>query len=148
MKGPALVASALVASARNEADSALADLEEWDIVTRERPYFRSMNLTEAVRIACAAGAIPLGERLLEGIVTAAERDRLSDLTARATIAAARGEDAIAQFAEAAAGWEAFGCRLEHALALRGAGEEAAAAAILAELGVPPATPIAASSASG
>ena len=44
------------------------------------------------------------------------------------------------YAETAEGWEAFGCQLEHALALRGAGLHSEATTILEELGVasPPA----------
>jgi hypothetical protein len=138
--GPALVAGALLELLRADDRAALAMIAEWYEITRDRPYFRAQNLTEAVRIACATGELDLAERLLDNVVTAAERDRLSDLTARATIADARGEDATAALAEAAAGWEAFGCRFEHALALQGAGRHADADAILAELGVavPPA----------
>ena len=73
-------------------------------MTRNRPYFRAQNLTDAARIACAAGDIALAEGLLDNVVTAAERDRLSALTVRATITEAK--DA---FAEAAAGLE--GARL-------------------------------------
>jgi tetratricopeptide (TPR) repeat protein len=135
--GPTLVAGALLSSARGDGPSALAHLEDWYEVTRSRPFFRSQNLTEAVRIASAAGDLDLAERLPDNVVTAAERDRLSALMARATILAARGEDAASAFAEAAAGWEALGCRLEHALARRGAGDKATATSILAELGVPP-----------
>ncbi len=140
--GPALVAEALLDWARGDNRTALSRLEEWHEVTRSRPFFRSQNVTEAVRIACATGNIDLAERMLDNVVTAAERDRLSALMARATIAGARGDDDAAKsaYAEAAVGWKAFGCRLEHALALRGAGEHPEAAAILAELGValPPA----------
>ena len=137
--GPALVVSALVAEAQGDATTALSHVEDFRHVTRDRPWFRAHNVTDAVRVACASGDVALAESLLDNVVTAAERDRLADLTARATIARARGDTVGATniFAEAAAGWQAFGCRLEHALALRGAGEEDAAGAILAELGVPP-----------
>ena len=100
-------------------------------MTRNRPYFRAQNLTDAVRVACAAGDIALAEGLLDNIVTAAERDRLSALTVRATITGAKDV-----FAEAADGWKPLGCVFEHALALRGAGEDDAADVILEELGVP------------
>jgi tetratricopeptide (TPR) repeat protein len=132
--GPALVAAAFLASADGMRGAATGYLEEWDTTTRERPFFRSQNLTDATRIACVLGEVDLAERFLANVNTRAERDRLSDLTARATIADARGEDATSAFLEAAAGWEAFGCRLEHALALRGARDGARAEAILAELG--------------
>ena len=130
--GPALVTSALVAEAQGDTASALRSVEEYRHVTRNRPYFRAQNLTDAARIACAAGDITLAEGLLDNVVTAAERDRLSALTVRATIGGAK--DA---FTEAAAGWKALGCVFEQALALRGVGDEAEAASILAELGVPP-----------
>jgi class 3 adenylate cyclase/tetratricopeptide (TPR) repeat protein len=133
--GPALVASALVDEATGSPAAAIHHIEEYRDVTRNRPYFRAQNLTDAARVACAAGEIALAEGLLDNVVTAAERDRLSALTVRATISEDRGA-----YAEAAAGWKALGCVFEHALALRGAGEEAEAASILAELGVrlPPA----------
>ena len=129
--GPALIASALVAEATGNPSSAVSAVEEYRHVTRNRPYFRAQNLTDAARIACAAGDIALAEGLLDNVVTAAERDRLSALTVRATIAG--DKDA---FAEAAAGWKALGCVFEQALALRGAGDDDAASAILEELGVP------------
>jgi class 3 adenylate cyclase/tetratricopeptide (TPR) repeat protein len=136
--GPALIAHALLAAAQGDGSSALETMAEWEKATRDRPYFRTQNLTDAVRVACRVGDVDLAGRMLGHITTAAERDRLSDLTARATIAQASGDDmASAMHAEAAAGWAVLGCRLERALALRGAGDEAAGMAILTELGVPP-----------
>ena len=137
---PAMVITALAHLRHGDAESALELVREYWDITRGRPFFRAQNLSDAVRIACAAGDIELAERLLDNVVTAAERDRLSALTARATIAQTGGEDATRLFEEAAEGWGAFGCRLEHALALRGAGQETEAAAILGELGVV-ATPV-------
>jgi class 3 adenylate cyclase/tetratricopeptide (TPR) repeat protein len=133
--GPALIAWALLEEARGNAGKALGHVEEYRHVTRNRPYFRAQNLTDAVRIACAAGELALAEGLLDNINPAAERDRLSDLTARATIA-----EAEPVHAEAAAGWNALGCVFEHALALVGAGRGDEAAPILEDLGValPPA----------
>jgi hypothetical protein len=133
--GPALVASALVAEARGDGATARRSIEEYRHVTRNRPYHRAQNLADAARIACGAGDIRLAEGLLDNVVEAAERDRLSALTVRATIGEAKD-----LYAEAAVGWKALGCVLEHALGLRGAGEEDAANAILEKLGVslPPA----------
>jgi hypothetical protein len=138
--GPTLVATALVDSVQGDDWSAAARIQEWYDVTRDRPYFRSQNLTDAVRIACRAGDVDLAERLLDNVLTAAERDRLSAVSARAAIGRARGTDTADMFAQAAAGWGAFGCVFEHALALQDAGETAAAEPILFELGVrlPPA----------
>ena len=134
--GPALAASALVADAQGNGAAALRHVEEYRHVTRNRPFFRAQNLTDAVRIACARGDIDLAEGLLDNVVTAAERDRLSELTARATIAAARGENARAAFNEAAGGWKQLECVLEQALALEAAGDLDAAQEIFARLGIP------------
>ena len=119
--GPALIVSAMVAEARGELSSARLLLEEWEKATHDRPFFRAQNLTDAVRVACATGNIPLAEKVREGVVTAAQRDRLSDLTAQAVIAEARRETspATAAYEEAARGWRDFGCVLEHGLALLG-----------------------------
>ena len=55
--GPALVASALVAEATGNPSSAVSDVEEYRHVTRNRPYFRAQNLTDAARVACGAGTL-------------------------------------------------------------------------------------------
>jgi hypothetical protein len=138
---PSLVVSALVEEAQGNSGPALTHVDEYRLLTRSRPYFRAQNLTDAVRVACGAGDVELAESLLDNVVTAAEWDRLAALTARATIAEARGEAdaASAVYAEAAEGWKTLGCVFEHAVALRGAGEEAESASILAGLGVPPAS---------
>jgi class 3 adenylate cyclase len=135
---PCLVVSAVVEEAQGNSGAALTHVDEYRLLTRSRPYFRAQNLTDAVRIACASGDVALAESLLDNLVTAAEWDRLAALTARATIAEAREEfeAAKAAFSEAAEGWKALGCVFEQALALRGAGAEDDANAILEELGVP------------
>jgi hypothetical protein len=144
--GPALVASALIEEALGDLPSAKGRIEEWHTVTRDRPYFRAQSLTDAVRIACTSGDTALAERLREGVITAAERDRLSDLTAQAVIAEARGEAAAAAAAyrEAASAWSDFGCVFEHGLALLGLGRCTAtrepveeARAVFVRLGAPP-----------
>jgi len=117
--GPALVASALVAEARGDLVSACARIVEYDDATRDRPFFRTQNLSDAARIACAAGDVALAESLRDGAVTAAARDRLSDDTARAAILEAGGDPAgaLAVYDEVARGWQEFRCVLEHGLAL-------------------------------
>jgi tetratricopeptide (TPR) repeat protein len=135
--GPALVVSALVEEAKGNTGAALRHVEEFREVTRDRPFFRAQNLTDAVRVACSAGDVDLAASLLDNVVTAAEWDRLAAHTARATIADAGGEAATELYAEAAEGWERLGCVFEQALALRGAGDHDVANATLEELGVPP-----------
>ena len=90
---PAIVMAALAEMRHDELERALELVREYLDVTRSRPFFRSQNLTDAVRVACAAGDVALGERLLDNIVTAAERDRLCTSTATATIAEAHGDSA-------------------------------------------------------
>jgi class 3 adenylate cyclase/tetratricopeptide (TPR) repeat protein len=134
--GPALVVSALLEEAKAGTSAALGHVNEFREVTRDRPWFRAQNLTDAARVACAGGNVDLAESLLDNVVTAAEWDRLAALTAGATIVAARGEPALELFAEAAEGWKTLGCIFEQGLALIGAGRQAEGAAILEELGVP------------
>ena len=45
------------------AGAALPHVEEYRHVTRNRPYFRAQNLTDAVRVACASGDLALAEGL-------------------------------------------------------------------------------------
>ena len=129
--GPSLVASALVAEAQGDGAPALRSVEEYRHVTRNRPYFRAQNLTDAARIACAAGDIALAEGLLDNVVTAAERDRLSALTVRATITGVKDE-----FAEAAVGWKALGCVSSSRRSPSAAPERKTPRTILEQLGVP------------
>jgi class 3 adenylate cyclase len=119
--GPALAASAVVERARGDAAAVRARLGEWDTATHDRPFFRAQNVTDAVRLACELGDLPLAERLRARIVTTSERDRLSGLSALAAINEAAGDVTAARagYDEAASGWERFGCPLEHGLALLG-----------------------------
>ncbi len=119
--GPALVTAALLDELRGEHASARDRIAEWNEATRDRSYFRTQNLADAARVACAAGDVALAGDLCEGIVTAAARDRLSAVTARAVIAEADGDHAGAArlYDEAASGWSGLDCVLEHGLALLG-----------------------------
>ena len=119
---PALAVAALLAATRGDTPAARGLVEEWEAAIRNRLFFRAQNVTDTVRIACELGDPVWAERLREGVVTAAERDRLSALTAEAAIAWSRGESAAAlpAYVDAARGWHDFGCVLEHGLALLGA----------------------------
>jgi class 3 adenylate cyclase/tetratricopeptide (TPR) repeat protein len=120
--GPALAVAALVGWTRRDLDGVRARLEEWDTVTRGRPFFRAQNLTDVVRLACELGELDLAERLRARVVAVPERDRLADLAALAAVAEASGDvaSALAAYDEAAEGWDRFGCAFEHGLALLGA----------------------------
>jgi hypothetical protein len=89
-------------------------------------------------VRIAAGPAPaLARDLVAGVETTATRYRLTVATAHAVLTEATGEPepAAAQYAEAAAGWSAYGQVLEHALALLGQGR------CLTRLGRPDAEPV-------
>ena len=151
---PALAVAALVSQARGEADPAVLRLEELE--NRRRAGGRwagSLFLALCVRVLVWAGRADLAEGLLEDADQSSTRARHSLVSARATLAEAAGhhEDAADLYAEAAAGWDAFGFVLERALALAGearclaavgraseaADRRAAADALRSRLGMPP-----------
>jgi class 3 adenylate cyclase/tetratricopeptide (TPR) repeat protein len=121
--GPALVASALLAETQGSTADSIAFIAEFCTATEKRPYFRAQNATDAVRVACRGGDLVLAERVLENVITAMTRDRLSTVAGRAAIAEARGEheSALEGYEEASAGWASYGCPLEQGFALAGAG---------------------------
>ena len=131
---PALVNAALVEHATGDQAAALALVSEAAQLTAERAGGRrylGQELADMVRVA--AGPAPaLARDLVDGAEATATRYRLTAATARAVLAEATGdpEHAAGLYAEAAAGWGAYGHALEHALALLGQGR------CLARLGAP------------
>jgi class 3 adenylate cyclase/tetratricopeptide (TPR) repeat protein len=131
---PALVSAALVEHASGDRAAALSLIEEAARTTAERAggrRFLGQYLADMVRIA--AGPAPaLARDLVADAETTATRYRLTAATAHAVLTEATGEPerAAAGYAEAAAGWNAYGQALEHALALLGQGR------CLAQLGRP------------
>jgi class 3 adenylate cyclase/tetratricopeptide (TPR) repeat protein len=136
---PALVNAALVEHASGDRAAALSLVEEAARTTAERAggrRFLGQHLADMVRIA--AGPAPaLARDLVADAETTATRYRLTAATARAVLTEATGEPepAAARYAEAAAGWSAYGQALEHALALLGQGR------CLTQLGRPDAEPV-------
>jgi tetratricopeptide (TPR) repeat protein len=131
---PALVNAALVEHASGDRAAALSLVEEAARTAAERAggrRFLGQYLADMVRIA--AGPAPtLARDLVADAETTATRYRLTAATAHAVLTEATGEpeSAAARYAEAAAGWNAYGQALEHALALLGQGR------CLARLGRP------------
>ena len=123
----------LIEHARGNQSTAVRLIEEIEEVTRDRPVFRARHLPEALRVCVAAGAIRLGERLLDTSGHAAARHRHSVLAGRAVLTEARGrqEEASALYAEAAERWADYGFALERGQAALGAGR------CLVALGRPP-----------
>ena len=122
---PALVNAALVEQASGDRTAALSLVEEAARTAAERAggrRFLGQYLADMVRIA--AGPAPaLARDLVDDAEATATRYRLTAATARAVLTEATGEPepAAAGYAEAAAGWSAYGQVLEHALALLGQG---------------------------
>jgi hypothetical protein len=121
---PALSVAATIELARPDHGAAIRLIEELLELTADRPpWFRTQHLPDIVRVCVAAGALKLAEELVGDTEAHATRHVLGLLTARATIAEARGktDDASALFAQAARGWLSFGSAPERAMALLGEG---------------------------
>jgi predicted ATPase/class 3 adenylate cyclase len=120
---PALVIAALVEQARDDDSAAVALIEEFGTVTKGLTVFRVDYVPDAARVCAEAGALVVGERLLEGIDAVMARQRNSLLAARAVLAEAHGrlEEPAALYGESAAAWENFGHALERGQALLGLG---------------------------
>ena len=100
---PAVAVASLIEHARGNQSAAVRLIEELEEVNRGRAVFRARHLPEALRVCVAAGALRLGESLLETSGHAAARHRHSVLAGRAVLTEARGreEEASALYAEAA-----------------------------------------------
>ena len=115
--------------------------------------FRAISLTDAVRLLVALGDVERAAELAADSESPGLRMEISNATAEAILAEARGETEVAleAYEQVATDWAAFGHVLEHALALYGAGRcltevgrakegserLAAAREILVELGATP-----------
>ena len=121
---PVLVAAALVEQAEGRLAAASALIEELEQTTRGTSAFhRARFLTDALRLATAAGDWDLAERLMHGIAANAARHRHSLVACEAILAEAAGdtERAAELGAIAAQRWHDYGFVLEegHALLIRG-----------------------------
>jgi class 3 adenylate cyclase/tetratricopeptide (TPR) repeat protein len=122
---PALVNAALVAQATGDRPAALALVTEAAQLTTDRAggrRFLGQHVADMVRVA-AAPAPELARDLIAAAEPSATRYRLAATTATAVLAESTGavEEAAAQYATAAEGWDAYRQVLEHALALLGQG---------------------------
>ncbi len=120
---PALISAALVEVASGAHDEALARLREFDELTEGGPAeYREIQSAEVARVAIAAGDQTVAARIVGERAVHSPRVQLAVASGRALLAEAAGDVGPAEvaFAEAAAGWEAFGVPLEvgHALAGR------------------------------
>ncbi len=121
-EAPAHLAGARVEHAQGHADRAIEHVRAFARVTQTQPGVRMLFLTDAVRDALALGLADEVPRLLEGgLERRAWRGELAVMTGRAALAehAGRVDEAAAAYAEAAAGWAAYGARAEEAFAQLG-----------------------------
>ncbi len=121
---PALVIAAEVSHASGEPERAIALIDEFVAITREQPEYRGIYLPVIVRTLVEAGSADLADDLVAGTPEPTSRRlRLSLASARAAVAAARGDHAEA--VEIADGvvreWGAYGFGLEEARVRLGLG---------------------------
>jgi ATP/maltotriose-dependent transcriptional regulator MalT len=119
---PALVSAALLEVASGGHDEALARLREFDELTEGGPAeYREIQAPEVARVAIAAGDPSVAASIVGDRDVHSHRVRLAVASGRALLAEAAGDTKAAEsaFAEAAAGWDAFGVPLETAYALAG-----------------------------
>lgn len=118
---PALVAAAAIAVADGDLEAAATRLESFESVTGGvAPEYRAVELVRAVRLSIEAGRTDIAERLVTPSDAKVLRDRLRLETARALLAAARGEaEAAEAYAQVAERLRAYGDPFEEAMALLG-----------------------------
>jgi DNA-binding SARP family transcriptional activator len=120
---PALVVAATIEHVRENSDIVAALGAEFANVVPPATLEGGLLVPEVVRLCAAVGALDVAERLIERRSEALTRHRIGVLTARATVAHARGslDEAERLYADAARGWAEYGSVLEHAHALLGLG---------------------------
>jgi hypothetical protein len=119
---PTLVVAAAVAQATGRGDLARGYVEEFETATRGfAPEYRTTNLPDAARIAVATGDVELAARLVDTAEARTVRDHLAVDTARAVVAAARGDHdtAASGFGDVIPRWRSFGQPRQEAEALLG-----------------------------
>ena len=120
---PALVVAATTEHVRENSDMVAALGAEFANVVPPATLEGGLLVPEVVRLCTAVGALGVAERLIDGRSEALTRHRNGLLSARATVARAKGslDEAARLYEEATRGWGEYGCVLEHAHALLGLG---------------------------
>jgi len=121
---PALISAALAEQARGNPGEALARVQEFAEVTRDRAaWTRGVHLPDAFRLLTSAGELELAETLPPTETEVDTRTKHAVETARAILAEARAEpeQAAELYARAAERWAEYGSVFERAHALFGRG---------------------------
>ena len=120
---PALVVAAMIEHERGNGDGVRDLVEEFSRVVPSATLEGGCLLPEVIRLCAAVGDLDVMERIISGRSEALTRHRNGLLTARATVARAKGslDEAEHLYEEATRGWGEYGCVLEHAHALLGLG---------------------------
>jgi DNA-binding SARP family transcriptional activator len=120
---PALVVAAMIERERANGDAVAELVEEFADIVPPASLEGGVPLPEVVRLCAAVGAVGVAERLIDGRSEALTPHRNGLLTARATVAHAKGslDQAERLYEESARGWAEYGSVLEHAHALLGLG---------------------------
>jgi tetratricopeptide (TPR) repeat protein len=124
---PALVAAAMIEHVRGNNDVVSELVGEFADVVPPATLEGGVLVPDIVRLCATAGALDVAERLIEGRSEALTRHRNGLLSARATVARAKGslDEAEHLYEHAARGWGEYGCVLERAHALLGLGHSRA-----------------------
>jgi len=121
---PALTAAATLERLRDHRQTTLDLIEEYRVATEGHDVYRLLVLPDAVRALLAFGEVePAAALVLPEERAPSARHRHAIATAKAAIAEAEGrlDEAMAAYADRAAGWLRYGSIPEHALALLGQG---------------------------
>ncbi|MGH3133579.1 MAG: hypothetical protein ACRDNY_07545, partial [Gaiellaceae bacterium] len=122
---PALNESAFVHASSGDFEQALVLTIEFEAATSGKPNWRLPWLLTALRIAVAADALELGDKLYNGCIEATPglAARVAFLTGRAILAEAHGqrEEAAALYREAVTGWTEWGSVVQEGYSLLGLG---------------------------
>ncbi len=121
---PALICAALVEQAIGDHAAAIQLVEEIETSIRGRTVNLWMfDAADIARICATAPDVELGKRLFTDVEVSAAHQVAGLVSARAVLAETEGslDEALAGYAEAAAGWHEFGNVFEEACALLGRG---------------------------
>jgi hypothetical protein len=114
----------MIEGVRGNGDAVAKLTEEFQRVVPPATLEGGRLVPDVVRLCAAVGALGVAERLIDGRSDVLTRHRNGLLTARASLARAKGslDEAVRLYEDAARGWAEYGSVLERAHALLGLGQ--------------------------